>query len=351
MVRKLAAAIAILTTALAFGFAISQSTLVDAQSGPHVGANWTGTYYSDVNFTNVAFTRNEPGAISFSFGLGSPGQGVPVDNFSIRWTGSQTFQETGIYRFNIFRDEDAELQLNGQVIIPYAGGLGSTSYFVDVPINAGTYPMVLSYREFTGNAFVQLTWQLISGPGGGTPGTIGPTATFTRTALPDIPPGALTATVIRASVLNTRDAPSLGGGRLGRILRGETYAVIGRDEDARWFLLQLGGYQAWAWGYYLFINGNEFNAPVRSPFGTIGVPPGVQDTGVVAQSQSTMNLRSAPSVAGDRIGRVTWGAFLPVIGRTADGYWWQVVWKGTVGWIYSPYSNIIQGDLNAVPVK
>lgn len=347
--RKLAAALAIMIVASVFGFAVTQSMIVEAQSNVIVGRDWNGTYYSDVNFTTPAFTRVETNGINFSYGLGSPGAGVPVDNFSIRWTSVQTFPETGVYRFTVFRDEDAELQLDGQTIIPFVGAIGNQTYSVDLPVTAGQHSMTLSYREFTNNAFVQLAWQLISNTG--TSGTLGPTATFTRTALPAIPPGALTATVIRASVLNIRDAPSLGGGRIGRILRGETYAVVGRDEDARWFLLQLGGYQGWAWSHYLFINGNEFNAPVRSPFGTIGVPPGVQDTGVVAQSQSTMNLRSAPSVAGDRIGRVTWGAFLPVIGRTADGYWWQVVWKGTVGWIYSPYSNIIQGDLNAVPVK
>jgi uncharacterized protein YraI len=347
MVRKLAAALAILTAGIAFGLAI-QSMTVNAQ-GATSGTNWNGTYYADNAFTTVAFSRTDP-QINFQFGAGSPGAGVPVDNFSIQWTAPQVFPVTGTYRFSLFRDEDAELVFNGQVIIPFAGGLGNQTYFVDVPINAGTYTVSLRYREFTGNAAVQLYWQLVSATGG-TPGTVGPTATFTRTALPEIPPGALTATVIRAAVLNTRDAPSLGGGVIGRIRRGETYAVVGRDEDARWFLLQLGGYQGWSWGYYLFINGNEFNAPVRSPFGTIGVPAGVQDTGVVAQSQSTMNLRSAPSVAGDRIGRITWGGFLPVIGRTVDGFWWQVVWKGTVGWIYSPYSRIVQGDLNAVPVR
>jgi uncharacterized protein YgiM (DUF1202 family) len=346
--RKLAAALATVILGIAFGLAV-QGMTVDAQTGIFVGSGWTGTYYSDVNFTTVAFTRLEPAGITYQFANGSPGTGVPADNFSVRWTSSQTFPSPGIYRFTVFRDEDAQLTVNGQTIIPFAGGIGSSTYSVDLFLNAGTYPIQLDYREFTGNAFVQLSWQLVGA--GGTPGTVGPTATFTRTALPPIPPGALTATVIRASVLNTRDAPSLGGGVIGRIRRGETYAVVGRDEDARWFLLQLGGYQGWSWGYYLFINGNEFNAPVRSPFGTIGVPPGVQDTGVVAQAQSTMNLRPNPSVAGDRIGRITWGAFLPVIGRTADGFWWQVVWKGTVGWIYSPYSKIIQGDLNAVPVK
>jgi hypothetical protein len=344
MSRRLSALVALLMIGMTLGLWVS-STTVQAQT--NLGTNWTASYYRDANFTNLAFTRVDP-FINYQFGQGAPQgmpAGFPVDNFSIKWTGSQAFPTAGNYTFTIARDEDAQVVLDGQVIIPFAGGLGNRTYSVTLPITAGNHVIDVFYKEFTGDAYVQFFWTLTAA------GTTGPTFTPTRTSLPPIPPGALTATVVRASVLNIRDAPSLGGNRLGRVLRGETYAVVGRDENARWFLLQLGGYQGWAWGYYLFINGNEFNAPVRSPFGTIGVPAGVQDTGVVGQSQSTLRLRAASNVASAQIGRVTWGAFLPIIGKTPDGYWYQVVWKGTVGWVYSPFVEIIQGDINAVPVK
>ena len=65
-------------------------------------------------------------------------------------------------------------------------------------------------------------------------------------------------------------APFLGAPRVSRLLRGQTYQVLGRNEDTSWFLLQLSGTQAWAWGYYLAINGNEFSVPIVSPFTTAG---------------------------------------------------------------------------------
>jgi uncharacterized protein YraI len=147
-----------------------------------------------------------------------------------------------------------------------------------------------------------------------------------------------------------RDAPSVGGNRLGRILRGQTYQIVGRDPDARWFLLQLGGYQAWAYGYYLFVNGNEFNAPVRSATTAFGIPAGFNDTGVIVQTHATMRLRSEPDVTAPQTGRVTWGAFLPVAGRTAAGDWYQVLWKGTIGWVYTGFTDVVQGDYNNIPV-
>jgi uncharacterized protein YraI len=344
MARRLIALIMLTVIGTLFSLIIGNTTV---QAQQYAGTNWNGSYYSDNNFSNLSFQRVDS-IINFNYGIGAPSgapSGFPADNFSIRWSGVQSFPQSGVYRFIISRDEDAEVRVGGQTVIAFQGAFGSGVYTGEAFLNAGNYEVTVSYKEFVGNALVQFYYEFNAG------GTVGPTFTPTRTSLPPIPPGALTATVIRASVLNVRDAPSLGANRLGRILRGETYAVVGRDENARWFLLQLGGYQGWAWGYYLFINGNEFNAPIRSPFGTIGVPPGVVDTGVVAQSESTMRLRAEPNVASTQIGRITWGGFLPVVGRTADGYWYQVVWKGTVGWVYSPYLEIIQGDLNAVPVK
>lgn len=344
MLKRLAAIVFIVL----FGFMLSFSLIHPANAQVFAGSNWSAEFYNNPTLTPPAVATRIDNTIAFNFGAGAPpGTPLPADNFSIRWTTTQNFT-AGTYTFTAFAEDDVQVKLNGAVIISFRGGdvNGPQSFQAATTVPAGAVVITVEYVARTGNASIQFQWQLT-----GQPGTVGPTATPTRTSLPPIPPGALTATVIRASVLNIRDAPSLGGNRIGRVLRGETYAIVGRDERARWFLLQLGGYQGWAWGYYLFINGNEFNAPVRSPFGTIGVPPGVEDTGVVAQTQSTMVLRQQAHVASAQIGRITWGAFLPVIGRTADGYWWQVVWKGTVGWMYSPFSKIIQGDINAVPIR
>jgi len=338
---------------LGLGLAATTSTV---QAQIFKGSNWDGRYFDNTTFGSIpAFNRTDA-AVEFIFGAGPvtgpSGQqiGVGGAGYSIRWTTQVNFTP-GNYTFSLSREDDARVLLNGVTIIDFNNSDLTSPQFVSTTISVpgGLNTLDVFFIKRSGNGSIQFQWQLAGG--GGQPGTALPTAVPTRTPLPPIPPGALTATVIRASVLNTRDAPSLGGNVLGRILRGERYAVIGRDADARWFLLQLGGYQAWAWGYYLFIDGNEFNAPVSSPFGTIGVPGGVQDTGIVVQAFSTLRLRQAPSVASAQIGRVTWGAFLPVTGRTADGYWYQVVWKGTVGWVYSPYVKPFQGDPAAAPVK
>jgi hypothetical protein len=50
------------------------------------GGPWFGEYYNNHNFIGApTFTRNDA-AIDFNWGAGSPGTGIPVDRFAVRWT-------------------------------------------------------------------------------------------------------------------------------------------------------------------------------------------------------------------------------------------------------------------------
>ena len=343
MIKRVVPLLFLILIMLSLSLVLTTSTDVDAQAT----GSWTANFYNNTTYSGTpAYSRTYSAGemASLNFGTGSPAASVTVDNFSAIFISTQVLQ-AGTYNIRVFADDQAELRINGQLIIDI-NAPGSQSLDYTVPITA-TYQMEIRYIELTASAAIQI--QFNSGIFGTTLTPI-PTVPPTRTPLPAIPPGALTATVIRASVLNVRDAPSLGGNYLGRILRGETYAVVGRDADARWFLLQLGGYQGWSYGYYLFINGNEFNPPIVSGASLLGLA-GQTDYGVRGQSFATLRLREGPSVATRQIGRVTWGAFLPIVGRTSGSAWYQTVWKGTVGWVYAPFVEIVEGDINNVPVK
>lgn len=322
---------------------------------------WAATFYNNPTFTAPSVASTTYTVLNLNWGTGAPTDaagtplaGVNADNFSAMFTSSQVFNP-GTYTFSLTVDDRAKLFLNNTLVIDNT--TPGTTATASAVLAGGTVNMRVEYIEVSSVAFLQLSW-LVAGGGGGTPATglppgvtLTPTLTPapTATGLPPIPPGALTATVIRASVLNVRQAPSTGAARLGRLLRGQTYAVIGRDPEARWFLLQLSGFQGWAFGYYLFIDGNEFSAPVVSGNALIGLA-GQPDYGVRAQTEAGMRLRAAPTTASEQIGRIDWGAFLPVVGRSPSGLWWKVVWKNTVGWVYSPFLRVVEGDIRNVPI-
>jgi len=314
------------------------------------GSNWTGQYYNNDSFSGSPAITRIDSSINFDFGNDPAIDGfTDEDNFSIRWTGTQSIA-AATYVFSATVDDGVRVTIDGTVVIDQLGATGLNTFQATVALSGDSHSITVEYVEQEDDAQISFSWTQSTTATAGPTATQGPTLTPSNTALPPIPAGAITATVIRAAVLNVRDAPSLGGNVIGRVLRGQTYQIIGRDGNARWFLIQLADKVGWVWGYYIFVDGNEFSVPVSSAASATGLPEGVADTGVIGQTRAGMKLRGAPTTLSDQTGRITWGAFLPIVGRTADNSWYQVVWKGTVGWVWSNFVPIRFGDLNNVPV-
>jgi uncharacterized protein YraI len=330
--------------------------LIATTSALEFGVGWSATFYDNTTFGgSAAATINNINGLNFIWSgrpniNGANVANVGENNFSARFSSTQNFTQ-GNYQFSITYDDNVRVILDGTNIFEDFGGGPVKTRTVDRAMTAGAHSLTVEFVEISADAVLQFQW-FLGGSGGVVP-TTGPTPTPGPTNTPPptgLPPlgGGLTATVIRATVLNARTGPYVGAERTGRLLRGQTYNVIGRDHNARWFLLQLSDRQAWAFGYYLAVNGNEFNAPVVSSFVTQGNP--AAQTGVVAVAEAGLKLRAAPTINSEQIGRIIWGAILPVTGRTGgDGAWWRVIWKGTEGWVFSPYLRLIEGEISDVP--
>ena len=342
----------LLLTALALVLVVG--TMISADSLQDFGTNWTASYYNSTDLTGSAvYTEVLPSGINVNWGTGSPNGAVHSDNFSARFTSVQLFNG-GTYEFVVSSDDGVRVSIDGVLVLDrFIGRVLTTDRFQQT-LTAGTHALTVEYVEFIDQAAVQFQWFQVSG--GTTPGltpgisiTAGPAAPATKippTSPPPIPAGALSGTVIRAQVLLARGAPYIGAPVVGRVRRGETYHVLGRDEDARWFLIQMSQGQGWVWGYYLRVNGNEYSAPGASPFTTQGNPAAA--TGVVVQSEAGLRLRAAPTTDSEQTGRIPWGEIMPVIGRTNYG-WYQVVFRGTVGWIDAQFVKVVEGDINTIP--
>jgi len=336
--------LALITLVLVLSFTVV--IVVSAQQT--FGTNWVGEYFNNPNLSGSPTLTRTDAALSFNWGDGSPAPGqIDPDEFSVRWNTTDTFQQ-GQYTFTATIDDGIKLFIDNNLVIDQfnAGAIRTVQATVD--LSAGTHNLRVEYLENVGDAQLQLSWQLTQAAGP----TAVPTAVFTPTPyvtpLPSVPEGAVSVTVIRATVLLVRDGPFLGANVIGRIRRGQTYQIIGRNDNNTWYLLQLSGFQGWAFSYYLNVNGNEFNAPEVSAFTTFNLPG---DTGVVGQTHAVMKLRALPDAESEQIGRVPWGQIVPVLGQTPDGLWWQVSYAGTTGWLFSEFLTVIEGDIVDVPIR
>jgi hypothetical protein len=127
--------------------------------------HWQGEYFDNKTISgSPAMIRNDgTGFLDFSWNSGSPSTacGLPVDNFSARWTRKVSF-EGGVYRLKITSDDGFRLYVDGDLILEAWDEQGLTDHTVDVVLSAGDHGVELEYYENDGSAAAKLTWTAVS---------------------------------------------------------------------------------------------------------------------------------------------------------------------------------------------
>ncbi|MHB0855969.1 MAG: PA14 domain-containing protein, partial [Anaerolineae bacterium] len=141
-------------------------------------SDWKGEYYANPDLAGrPAFVRNDR-AIDFDWQAGSPGSGLPVDNFSVRWSRDVEF-EAGTYRFWFTVDDALRVYVDGTRIINEWRDAGARTHEVVIPVPAGRHRIVVEYYERGDQAMIKAGWEKAATP---TPThTVSPSATPTAT--------------------------------------------------------------------------------------------------------------------------------------------------------------------------
>ncbi len=105
--------------------------------------------------------------VDFNWGTGSPGGGLPSDDFCARWTGTLVAPSGGAgtsYELHVRSDDGVRLWFDGQLLIDEYHANGGTEYSAGVVMAPGSqHRLELHYFELSGDALVELRW---TPPGG-----------------------------------------------------------------------------------------------------------------------------------------------------------------------------------------
>ena len=138
----------------------SVGSVVWLSSSNGSGTGLSGRYYNNVTLSgSPVLTRSE--AVDFGWGTASPGTNVPVDRFSVRWSGVFEAPTTGTYRLQTVGDDGIRLTVNNtRMIDKWVNRSATTDTTTAFNLTAGQrVPIVLEYYENVGGAVARLRWQ------------------------------------------------------------------------------------------------------------------------------------------------------------------------------------------------
>jgi len=123
-------------------------------------ADWKGKYWPNRGLSGTpALVRNDA-AIDFRWGADAPAPGLPVDNFSVRWTRQLDF-EAGIYRFYAWADDGIRFYVDDDEVIDEWRDSGEDVVYTADRTLAGTHKLKVEYYERGGEARVSFWWERV----------------------------------------------------------------------------------------------------------------------------------------------------------------------------------------------
>ena len=291
------------------------------------GDYWTAHYYPNTSLSGYpALIQTESWPLVHYWGSGSPGAGVPADNFSARWATTR-YLNAGQYRITARADDGIRLWVDGQLIVNEFHGATNTTYTADLTLGAGRHSFMVDYYEAEGAAFVDV--QVIA------------------TASYYVAPVATGAQLsVTADTLNLRQSPNCDCGVVAKLHRGETYPIIGRNADSSWWQISVRNVAGWVYSKFTRPTGTAY-IPVTDTSYTAHPPA----TGYRLTASQTGIIRSGPGNRFAYLGTLPAQRTAEIVGRTENQTWWQIDYEGVVGWVSTAAGNVHPGgDTSRIPV-
>jgi len=122
-----------------------------------------GEYFQGTQLQGPPVATRIDKNVNFDFSDKSPAPGLEPENYSVRWTGYFTPEESGTYRLGVTGDDGYRLWLDGKLIVEDWAEHAPTTRMAEVALEADhKYEIKLEYFQAGGQAVAQLVWTLPS---------------------------------------------------------------------------------------------------------------------------------------------------------------------------------------------
>jgi hypothetical protein len=125
-----------------------------------LGANrWRAEYFDNPQLAGEPVFTREEAAVNHDWSTNAPAPNLPTDGFSVRWTGSMSFDAGGSYVFTVTTDDQVRVWVDGELLMGCGNCQPSSTISGTRYMTQGTHPMVVEYYDRSGTAAIQFSWQ------------------------------------------------------------------------------------------------------------------------------------------------------------------------------------------------
>jgi hypothetical protein len=126
--------------------------------------DWKGEYWSNRDLSGSPTLVRNDRKIDFNWGKNAAAPGLPVNNFSARWSRQVNF-DAGIYRFYAQADDGISFYVDSNLSLDeWHDSRGNKVYTAEHTLT-GKHQLVVEYYEHSSDAWIKFWWELVrSGP-------------------------------------------------------------------------------------------------------------------------------------------------------------------------------------------
>ncbi len=201
------------------------------------GTGLLGQYYANTALAGTpAVQRTE--APNFDWGTGAPAAGLPVDNFSVRWSGFIEATATGPTQIRTVSDDGVRMWIDNRLVVDNWTDHAPATDTATVTLVAGQrYPITIEFYELGGGATLQLQWL----PAGATTVTAVPAERLYPATSASSTNIALGKAATQSSQYQVYDAARAVDGNTDGVLANNSVTHTDNVPTQAWWQVDLGG--------------------------------------------------------------------------------------------------------------